>query len=418
MSHGGDSAPCSAQIPATSPCLVPSAPPRSPGSVVPISPLSRVPACVYLRVLYRPHTTHLHEHILHYAATHMDPRHSHAAFPSLHLRSLYMAPYRPISLHCVNVPPHLPPYLSLLRAAPDPQTLLTPPRRYSPLPPCCFTPFSSLTYSSPRCGDSCHPPPSAHGTYAISLCTSASRCCTLPCLSWQLHAIPPVQLHTLPTPAHQLPARRFHTPSSPLTLSYTLGTPLPDALLAHHTSTWYHHAPDHLLQPCNRTTSPCLPVIAALLHRSQTLHPHEAPHGLCTSPASPHTPKYFSSRQPITMAYLPASPQFPVLPSLVCPISLLLLNCFKLWPQAGASFPPSYKTTLFPHSSLLLLSKNLLFLLLFLNISVPYAASALPPSSVFIPTRLFSPFYTRFSFSSSWSLTDTYLSKNIHKIYT
>lgn len=182
-------------------------------------------------------------------------------------------------------------------------------------------PFSSLTYSSPRCGDTCHLPTISIGYishFSVHLLHAAAPSCASAgssIQSLQCNSIPSQHLH-----ANLLPGASTHLPhrNTVIHLSHAASRCSPHS--SHqHTSTWCHHAPDHLLQPCNPTTSPQLPVIPASLYQSQTLHPHEGPQGLRTSPASPFMPKYFSSRQPTTAAYRPASPQFPVLPSSVFP---------------------------------------------------------------------------------------------------
>lgn len=122
-------------------------------------------------------------------------------------------------------------------------------------------------------------------------------------------------------------------------------------------------------QPYNLTTS----LIPASFYRSQTLQPHEAPHGLRTSPTSPFRP---NSRQPTILFFkaiqLPIS--LPHHNSQYFPVQCFHCSCSVVSNTVSKQehlSPPSYKITLFHHPSLPLFSKNLLFLLPFLNISSP-----------------------------------------------
>lgn len=170
----------------------------------------------------------------------------------------------------------------------------------------------------------------------------------------------------LPMPTHQPPARCSQTFSSTLhNHTHAASTRSPHSS-NQHTSAWYQHTPDPLIQPYNLTTS----VVSVSLYRSQTLQPHEAPNCLHTSSTLPSMPKYFSSMQPTTSACIPAH-----LNSQCSPVRCFPCSCWvasnTVSKQQHLS-PPLYKITLFPHSSLPLFSKNLVFLLPFLNISVPW----------------------------------------------
>lgn len=219
-----------------------------------------------------------------------------------------MAPYRPISLHH-TVPPHPPPQPSstpLLTHRPF--SLHHHDYSHSSTPPCCFMPFSSLTCSSPRCGDTCHLPTistwyvcyfSVHLHAAASPCAPAGSSMQ----SLQCNSIP--SQHGTPISCQAL-SHTFLT----LMQSYTLCMPLPDALLAHHTNTpppSITRHQDHLLQPYNPTTSPCLPVTPALLHQSQTLYSHKASPGLRILPTSPPHAQmlFFKGNQQLVSISLP-----------------------------------------------------------------------------------------------------------------